>query len=96
MRYTVTHVRMEWSSYPRTHEHIDGVCTSPGGGHTSRAGVVASIARGDEWFTLAADGTSARIRQAAGCPVAGCTATPYITTAPDHSRTNNLDNLPRC
>ena len=96
MRYTVTKVRMEWSSYPRTHEHIEGVCTVPGGTHYARADVVASIARGDSWFTLAADGTSARVKPMSGCPVVGCPATPYITTAPDHSRTNNLDNLPRC
>jgi len=30
------------------------------------------------------------------CPAQHCPATPYITTAPDHTVANNLDNLLHC
>jgi hypothetical protein len=30
------------------------------------------------------------------CPMPPCSASPYLTTAPDHTAANNLENLPRC
>lgn len=95
MTYTVTKVRKEWSYVPRTHEHIEGVCTTDGT-HYTRKQVVDSMGRGDTWSTRGPDGSSARIKPANGCPVNECPATPYITTAPDHTTANNLDNLPSC
>jgi hypothetical protein len=41
-------------------------------------------------------GMSARIKKISFCPRAGCYVSPYITTAPDYSTANNLDNLPPC
>jgi len=95
MTFTVTKVSKEWSSVPRAHEHIEGVCTVDGT-HYTRRQVVDSMDRNDDWYTRGADGSSARIKRASGCPVTGCPATPYITTAPDHTTANNLDNLARC
>jgi len=92
---TATKVRKEWSQSPRLHEHIEGVCTADGT-HYTRAAVVAGIRRGESWVT-SGGGSTARIRELARCSAeAGCPATPYITTAPDHTTANNLENLPRC
>ncbi|HTE83895.1 MAG TPA: DUF3892 domain-containing protein [Dehalococcoidia bacterium] len=93
MRYTVTHTRKELSA-DQTHRHIEGVCTSSGL-HYTRRQVVDSINLGNTWITDAA-GRTAVIKPMAYCPAAGCLATPYITTAPDHSTANNLENLPPC
>ncbi|HUP68367.1 MAG TPA: DUF3892 domain-containing protein [Acidimicrobiales bacterium] len=90
---TVTKVRKEQSK-SRTHEHIEGVCTSDGV-HHSRAEVVAGLRLGEDWHT-SAGGTTAEIRVIEECPYLGCKETPYITTAPDHTTANNLDNLPTC
>jgi len=90
---TVTRVRKE-SSTDGTHKHIEGVCTADGT-HYTRAQVVAGIDRGENWVT--SDGKStAKIKKDTYCPAAGCQVTPYITTKPDHTTTNNLDNLPAC
>lgn len=76
-----------------THEHTQGVIDSTGTFHT-RASVVRSIDNGNLWQT-SGGGRTARIRKIAQCPRPGCSVTPYITTAPDHTTANNLDNLPR-
>ena len=90
---TVTKVRKELSS-DGSHLHLEGVCTVDGV-HYTRAEVVASIVAGSTWVT-SASGTTAHIKPMARCPAIGCLATPYITTAPDHTTVNNLENLPRC
>jgi hypothetical protein len=84
---------MEWS-VDGTHRHIEGVCTADGVHHT-RAKVAAEIGHGVAWCA-ASSGVQTRIRTMSYCPVGGCHASPYITTAPDRSRANNLDNLPPC
>ena len=90
---TVTHVRKELSA-DGSHRHIEGVCTQEGT-HYTRAEVVASINAGKVWRT-SAGGTSAVIKPLPYCPASDCNARPYITTAPDHTTINNLENLPPC
>lgn len=90
---TVTKVRKDRSP-SGTHDHIEGVCTSTGV-HYSRAQVVAGLDRGEDWHT-SAGGSTAKIRKIAKCAHPGCSLTPYISTAPDHTASNNLDNLPIC
>ncbi len=90
---TITRVTKEFSR-DRTHQHIAGVCTADNGRYT-RQQVVDGVGRGEVWET--SDGrTRARVKVIRFCPASGCLVTPYITTAPDHSITNNLDNLPAC
>ena len=90
---TVTKVRKEWSQ-DGTHRHIEGVCTTAGS-HYTRKEVVDGINRGEDWHT-SAGGATAKIKPMRYCPAGTCLASPYITTAPDHTRQNNLDNLPEC
>jgi Protein of unknown function (DUF3892) len=94
MTFTVTRVRKEFVYTPQAHEHIDGVCTTENLYYT-RKQVVDSMAAGNAWFAQGG-GSVARIKPMTSCPVTRCPATPYITTAPDHTTANNLDNLPRC
>jgi hypothetical protein len=89
----VTRVKKEPAA-DRAHMHIVGVCTADGGYYT-RAQVVAGLDRGESWTTYGG-GMSARIKKILYCPRAGCYVSPYITTAPDYSTANNLDNLPPC
>lgn len=92
----VTRVRKEWSgSGANQHEHIVGVCLEVGGFKTNQQ-VVDSIKGGEVWRTKAQDGSTALIRPMNWCPHGLCIHKPYITTAPDHSTANNLENLPRC
>lgn len=93
--YVVTKVSMEWSDEGGRHEHIEGVCTAVGTPYTRRQ-VVESIRAGYIWDTQGPDGSRARIHPIATCKHLGCSATPYITTNPDSTGKNNLDNLPRC
>ena len=90
---TVTKVRREWSA-TRTHKHLEGVCTTTGQ-HYTRGEVVAGIARGERWVT-SAGGREALIKPLPYCPKSDCYAKPYITTEPDHTTVNNLENLPDC
>lgn len=90
---TVTKVRKETSS-DGTHRHIAGVCTE-GGTYYTRKEVVDGIDAGQVWVT-SAGGKTARIKKLTYCPAPACYATPYITTAPDHTTQNNLENLPAC
>ena len=76
------------------HEHIAGVCTVVGA-YVSRQDVASSLDAGEEWWSEGG-GTRARIHKAPYCPVPGCLTFPYLTTAPDHTATNNLENLLRC
>ncbi len=86
--FIVTHVRKELSA-DRRHRHLSAVYAA-GNWHTL-ASVVASIRSGSTWVTSAA-GKSASIRPLANCPQ--CTKQPYITTRPDDSVDDNLENLP--
>lgn len=90
---TVTRVRKERSA-DGTHKHIAGVCTTDNYYYT-RAQVVAGLDAGASWQT-SGGGRYARIKKTASCPHGSCPLTPYITTAPDHTTQNNLDNLPSC
>lgn len=90
---TVTRVRKE-QSQDRGHEHIEGVCTADGT-HSTRAHVASRIDAGELWSSQGG-GQMARIRKITFCPRPACLASPHITTAPDHTTANNLENLPRC
>jgi hypothetical protein len=90
---TVTKVRKELSA-DGSHQHIEGVCTTSAT-HYTRKEVVDGISQGQDWHTLA-DGETAKIKPMSYCPALACLATPYITTAPDHTTKNNLENLPEC
>ena len=90
---TVTGTRKELSS-DGSHRHIAGVCTTDRLYYT-RAQVVAGLDRGELWETFGG-GARARIRKIQFCPHGSCLLSPYITTAPDHTAANNLDNLPPC
>jgi Protein of unknown function (DUF3892) len=92
--YIVDRVHKVWSA-DHSHQHIESVCLI-GGGHVSRTRVVASVDAGEEWRTRGRDGSSARIRTRAFCPHPTCYERWYITTDPDHTPANNLDNLPPC
>jgi hypothetical protein len=76
-----------------THKHIASVKTKADVVYT-RAEVVKSLDGGNAWTTEGTDGSSAKIHKATYCPHGSCTLGPYITTAPDHTTKNNLDNLP--
>lgn len=76
-----------------THKHIAGVKTKTSQTYT-RAEVVAGIDDGQSWTTEGSDGSTAKIKKISYCPATSCLLTPYITTAPDHTTKNNLDNLP--
>ncbi len=89
---TVTRVRKE-SSADRTHYHIAGVCSEVG--YTTRQQVVIGLERGEYWRTYGG-GQYATIEKLTYCPAPGCYVSPYITTSPDHTQANNLDNLPPC
>jgi hypothetical protein len=89
----VTRVRKELSA-DGTHWHVEGVCTQDGN-HHPKAVVAASIDGGEAWFASDGDST-VMIRTIVSCPMPPCSASPYLTTSPDHSATNNLENLPHC
>lgn len=88
----VTYVRKE-SSSDGSHKHIAAVKTTAGVTYT-RAEVVASLDRGEDWQTKAASGHSAKIEKIKFCPGSGCLVTPYIRTNRDKYADDNLDNLP--
>ena len=90
---TVTKVRKERAD-DGTHEHIEGVCTRDGT-HFTRGYVARRIDAGEAWYSEGG-GRQARIKKINYCPRPACPASPYITTAPDHTTENNLENLPPC
>jgi len=92
----VTKVRKESSgSGANRHEHIVGVCLTLGDFRSNQQ-VWDSMDSGEQWWTRGSDQSSARIRKLTYCPHPSCVHKPYLTTAPDHTRINNLDNLPPC
>lgn len=86
----VTKVRKQICSQ-RFH-HIVGVLTNDGQFHSNET-VVNSIAAGQKWVTSVPSEPEATIKRLATCP--RCNYGPYLTTAPDHSTKNNLENLPQ-
>jgi hypothetical protein len=90
---TAVKVRKETSA-DGSHRHIEGVCTADGT-HYTRAQVAADIDRGVAWSS-SGGGATATVRKITYCPAAACMATPYITTSPDYTTKNNLDDLPPC
>lgn len=91
---TITRVRKDPASNG-THRHIVGVCSTANVFYTNRQ-VVDSINSGEFWQTQASDGSYARIKPLMYCPATSCLHKPYITTSPDDSTANNLENLPSC
>lgn len=89
--YVVTQVRKE-ACGDGLHLHIEGVCTNAGL-HYTRQEVVDSLGAGNSWKTQSGI-VEATIHPMAKCP--RCSATPYITTNPDGTKVDNLDNLPAC
>jgi len=91
MAYHITAVRTE-QPYGYSHPHIAEVGLQ-GGTVETRAQVITYITQyGMQYFTLAPNGTSARV-VVAGCPA--CGSGDYITTEPDWTPDNNLLDLPR-
>jgi hypothetical protein len=90
---TVTRIRKELSA-DGTHWHIEGACTADST-HYPREVIASRIDGGEPWFS-SGGATQVRIRTIVSCPMPPCSASPYLTTAPDHTATNNLENLPRC
>lgn len=77
-----------------SHEHIVGVVTNLGRFHTNKE-VVDSIDAGHDWYTEVDKEPRAKIKKAGSCARSGCLHSPYLTTNPDHTTRNNLENLPR-
>jgi hypothetical protein len=95
-QYYVTKVRRETSTDKgvTTHKHIVGVVRDSGVFKTNQQ-VVDSIAGGDEWYTRVPGEPDAKIEKLSLCNRAtGCTHKPYLTTAADRSKKNNLEALP--
>jgi hypothetical protein len=74
------------------HEHIIGVVTN-GSFYTNKQ-VVDSIEAKNDWFTDVEGQPKAKIRPLGYCPKSDCRHKPYLTTDPDHTTRNNLENLP--
>ncbi|MFZ5479079.1 MAG: DUF3892 domain-containing protein [Myxococcota bacterium] len=77
-----------------SHEHIVGVLTGDGVFHSNKA-VTDSIDNGNDWYTEVSGEPKAKIRKVSYCPQSACLHSPYLTTHPDHTEKNNLENLPR-
>jgi hypothetical protein len=92
--YYVTRVRKETTTGKDAHEHIIGVVTNDNIYYTNLE-VVNSIHAGNEWYTLVQGEPLAKIKELTYCPHAACYHKPYLTTHPDHTTRNNLENLPR-
>jgi hypothetical protein len=87
--YSITAVHLE-RAYGASHDHIARVQLLNQPGDFSRAEVIASIYRGDRFFTYANPPAQVYVH---ACPF--CRASDYITTHPDNTPTNNLLNLPK-
>lgn len=88
--YRVTKVSKE-NAKIGSHQHIVGVVTD-GGQRFSNQQVIDSIKQGSDWYTSVKDVQPAKIKPTDSCP--NCSHKPYLTTAPDHTAKNNLENLP--
>ena len=76
-----------------SHEHIAEVRSKAGTAY-SRVEVVRGLGAGESWKTEGTDAVLATIKKLTYCPASGCSLSPYITTATNHSKNNDLDNLP--
>src|SRR6266850_59597 len=93
--YDVTKVRKEKVTKDgKSHEHIIGVKTSADA-YSPNQEVVNSMNSGSVWQTSVPGEPKARIREKRFCPHEKCLHAPYLTTEPDHTTKNNLENLPR-
>lgn len=86
--YTINAVRKEPVAAPVSHQHIASVRLTDGSTLT-RAQVIQKINGGDTFTT---SGYPAGRVYVHNCP--RCGTGDYITTHPDATTTNNLDNLP--
>jgi hypothetical protein len=91
--FYVTKVRKETTTGSDPHRHIIGVITDTNYYYTNQQ-VVDSIDAGNDWYTFVPGEPLAKIKKLAYCPRTSCYHKPYLTTAPDHTTKNNLDNLP--
>jgi hypothetical protein len=87
--YQIVKVRKEPLLAPQYHQHIAEVELASGQ-RITRADVIANINRGVEFYTFV-NYTRARV-YVHYCPT--CFSRDYITTTPDGTTANNLDNLP--
>lgn len=85
--YTINAVRKEPAAVPVVHQHISAVRLNSGQSLT-RAQVIACIRAGDTFATV---GNPPGRVYAHACPY--CRTGGYITTHPDDTATNDLDNL---
>jgi Protein of unknown function (DUF3892) len=86
--YTINAVRKEPAYGPAAHQHISAVRLTNGAALT-RAEVIAHISAGDTYTTIGEPQGRVYVHP---CP--WCGFGQYITTRPDATTTNNLDNLP--
>ncbi|WP_437775941.1 DUF3892 domain-containing protein [Sorangium sp. So ce1097] len=94
--YYVTKVRKQAvaSKDGAYHEHIVGVVTNLDIFYTNKE-VSDSIDAGHDWYTAVDKEPRAKIKKLRFCSGSGCLHSPYLTTNPDHTTRNNLENLPR-
>ncbi|WP_437596888.1 DUF3892 domain-containing protein [Sorangium sp. So ce590] len=94
--YYVTKIRKQsvTNKDGNTHEHIIGVVTKTEAFYTNKE-VVDSLDEGHEWYTEVKNEPKAKIKKRGHCPKSNCGHKPYLTTDPDHTTKNNLENLPR-
>lgn len=86
--YTINAVRKEPAAAPIVHQHIAAIRTTTGQ-TMSRAEVIRKISLRDTFTTVGNPRGRIYVHP---CPY--CHSGDYITTHPDHTTTNNLDNLP--
>lgn len=86
--YTINAVRKEPAAVPVVHQHIAAVRLSSSQSLT-RAQVISCIRAGDTFTTVGNPPGRVYVH---ACPY--CHSGDYITTHPDNTTTNNLDNLP--
>jgi len=86
--YTINAVRKQPVAAPVSHQHISEVRTT-GGSTFTRAQVIQKLRAGDTFTTTG--NPQGRVYEH-NCP--RCGSGDYITTHPDSTTTNNLDNLP--
>ena len=90
MPYQIARVRKEPIYAPQAHQHIAAVELSDGT-RLTRSQVITYIRQGVEFFTYVGY-QRARV-YVHHCPT--CWSRDYITTTPDGTTSNNLDNLPQ-
>jgi hypothetical protein len=92
--YKVTRVRKERPALNPDHEHLVGVLTGDGAYHTVQE-VVASIERGDQWFTSLPGEQDAAILVEDSCRHGWCMHRPYLSSAGNDTLATDLEKMPR-